>query len=739
MGLPPDLGLLSGGVPVKGNNDKETLLMLSKYPMPAGAHVTSRHAILALSISVAPCAQAQLEEVLVTATKRSASIQDVAMSISQISGDDLDTRGVTNIENLSYQVPNLQFGTFGQTTFVTIRGIGTTVDSGVAEPAVATYVDGVFLPRATMGILSHLDIERVEVLRGPQGTLYGRNATGGAINYISRAPANEFEARVQLSAEDRDGYGVRGVVSGPVSDAVSYRVSVGKEEQDGYAKVVNTGQDLIDTDLVHARAALQVRPSEELTINFAVQYEEDEAASSLQSALSTPAIAGNSVTDPNRTFGDGRFDSSVETTMLSGVLEWEISDAVSLKSVTGYTDHENSASFDADATDTFFSNLVDSERPSESWSQEVNLFGESDKLSWLFGLYYYEEDYSLTLPVQFNAGTNDFPLVIDVQAGDLQEETTSYAAFADMTFSLTDSLRLLAGLRFNYEEKEFDSFGIQTDTDEDNWLPKIGLQFDLTDDVNVYAQFQRGIKSGGHQVADPNDSLVGPGLITLGLPTTFAQEELDSYEAGIKTTLMEGQLTANGAIFFYDYSDLQSTTTIPPATTFVRNSDAEVWGGELELYYFFSEALNFNFGLSLLDSEYKDFSFLDTFSQEVVNLDGEPLVRAPEVTLNLGAEWTIPLEGTILKDIRLRGDVFYSDDYKLTFIDYPETRQDSYTTGNVSLLLTSANEKYTVRVFVDNVSDEELLFNGSYLATTGAFIGYYSEPRTYGAELTFSF
>jgi iron complex outermembrane receptor protein len=695
--------------------------------------------MLVLAVSLSPIAQAELEEVLVTATKRTVSIQDIAMSITQLGGDELDLRGITNIENLSYQVPNLQFGTFGQTTFVTIRGIGTTVDSGVAEPAVATYVDGVFLPRATMGILNHIDIERVEVLRGPQGTLYGRNATGGAINYISRPPAEEFEARLQLSAENRDGYRIRGMVSGPITDTVLYRFSAGKEEQDGYAKVVNTGQDLIDTDLIHARAALQFRPTDELTIDLAVQYEEDDAASSLQSALTPPSIAGNSTTEPNRTYGDGEFSAYVETTMISGIVNWDISDAVSLKSVTGYIDHENNAYFDADATDVFFTNLVNSERPSESWSQEFNLFGETERLSWLAGVFYYEEDYSLTIPVDFNLGSPDFPFLFEVVAGDLEEETTSYAAFVDLTYSLTDRLRILAGLRYNYEEKDFVSFGTESSTDNDDWLPKLGLQFDATDDVNVYAQFQQGIKSGGHQVANPEDSAIGPGLITLGLPTTFEPESLDSFEIGVKSILMDGRMTANAAVFYYDYSDLQSTTTIPPATTFVRNSDAEVMGGELEIVFSPNEALNFNLGLSLLDSEYKDFSFFDTFSQQEVNLDGEALVRAPEVTANFGVDWTISVNNRFLRDITLRGDIFYSDEYKLTFIDYPETRQDSYTTGSASILFTSPSERYMLRAFVDNIADEELLFNGSYLATTGAFIGYYSEPRTYGAELTVNF
>ncbi|CAN0498122.1 unnamed protein product [Scytosiphon promiscuus] len=172
-------------------------------------------------------AESRQATVIVTATKREASIQDVAASISQVGGDDLETRGVDDVENPALQIPNLTFGKFGRNTFVTVRGIGTTVDSGVAEPSVATYVDGVFLPRATMALLRQVDLERVEVLRGPQGTLYGRNATGGAVNYVSRGPSDTFEGKIVATFEERNGRGVDAVVSGPISEGLSFRLSGG--------------------------------------------------------------------------------------------------------------------------------------------------------------------------------------------------------------------------------------------------------------------------------------------------------------------------------------------------------------------------------------------------------------------------------------------------------------------------------------------------------------------------------
>lgn len=680
-----------------------------------------------------------LEEVLVTATKRSQSIQDIPAAVSQISGDALEERGISNIENLALQVPGLQFGTNGSTTYITIRGIGTTVDSGVAEPAVATYVDGVFLPRASMGTLQAIDLERVEVLRGPQGTLYGRNATGGSINFISRAPTEEFEGGIKASVEDRDGYGISGFVSGPFSDSVSYRLSAGTTEQDGYIDVVNTGEDVGGADLQRVRGALQFRPSDDLTMDLSVQYEVNDAAVGGQQLLTRSTVVdflsggnNNQTTAINELYADekGLFSGENKTTIVSGIVNWDLSDAVSFRSVTGYVDHEVTTFYEADATDFFYVNLVDTVRPSESFSQEFNFYGEVGDLSWLVGAFYFEEDFELQLEVDFASLALGIPgpiVPVNIVAGDVIEETTSFALFTDITYALSDQLRVNFGLRYNEEEKEFTFYGASSpagEIDTDDILPKISLQYDVSNDVNVYVQYQQGIKSGGHQLSSPD---------------LFEPEQLDSYELGVKSQLLDGRLTANAAAYYYDYSDLQATTTIPPTTTLVRNSDAEVLGAELEVNYYVNEGWIVNLGLSVTDSEYKDFGFFDTFTGAVVDLEGEELIRAPALTMNVGVEHLIPINNSLISEVTIRGDLYYSDDYKLAFIDYDQTRQDSYVTGNISATITSASESVKVRAFVDNVADEEVLFNGSYLATSGGFIGYYSEPRSYGVEVSYNF
>lgn len=695
-----------------------------KTTLPTLASMAVLSALLMPGVAKVNAADFVVEEIVVTATKRESSIQDIPASVSQVSGSDLEARGIADIENLSAQIPSLQFGKLGDTAFITIRGIGTTVDSGVAEPAVASYVDGVFLPRATMSTLRQVDLDRVEVLRGPQGTLYGRNATGGSIGFVSRAPSEEFEAGIRIGGESRDGLSFSGYASGAISDEVLYRVSVGRETQDGFVEVVNTGQEVVETDVNYGRIALQINPSDDLMVDLSVQHEKSDAAVALQQLL-TPATlvdffapGNNQTTEPNKTYGDGEFSGDAETTIVSVRTNWDISDSVSFRSVTGYVDHDITAYFDADATDAFYSDLVDSARSSESFSQEFNLYGETDNLSWLVGAYYFKEDFTLVLPV-------DTLFTGSVVAGDLEETTTSYALFTDLTYSLTDRLRLNMGLRYNVEEKEFKFFGFDSgDIDEEDLLPKLGLQYDLTNEINIYGHWQQGIKSGGHQLSSPD---------------LFEGEELDAYEIGIKSKSLDGRLTINAAAFYYDYSDLQATTTIPPTTTLVQNADAEVMGAELEVTYYASEAWNFNLGVSLLDSEYTDLTFFDQFSAQTLDLEGEELIRSPAYTMNFGAEWILPVDNSLLEDVRIRGDLYHSDDFKLAFADYAATKQDSYTTANMSVILTGKSANFQVRGYVNNLTDEEVLNNGSYLASLGAFIGQYSEPRTYGVSLSYNF
>lgn len=680
--------------------------------------------------------------IIVTATKRASDIQDIPASISQIGGDDLEARGIDDIDNLALQVPNLTFGRFGNNTFVTMRGIGTTVDSGVAEPSIALYVDGVFLPRATMGTLRQVDLNRVEALRGPQGTLYGRNATGGAINFVSREPSSSFEGSISATVQNRDGFGLNGYVSGPLGDFVSVRVSGGYEKQDGYFNVINTGEKLGGTDVGYGRLAVKFDLSSTATLDMSVQHENNQAAVGWQSMTTAPVnVLGlfqafgqptpNFTLERNQGILDGPHEAFNKTTIASARLNWDLTDDISLRTTTGYVDHSTATSFDADATDGFFVDLVNSSRKSESFSQEINIYGETGPVSWLVGGFYFDERFELLLPVEFNGGALGAPFGarVPILAGNLVEDTKSYALFADVTVSLTDNLRILAGGRLNWEDKDFTFFGNPSPVgslDSNDFLPKIGLQYDASEDVNFYAQWQKGIKSGGHQ---------------LSAPATFASEEVEAFEGGIKSQFLDGRLTINASAFFYDYTNLQATITIPPATTQVENGDAEIFGVEGEVFFTPVDNVNLNLGFSFLDSKYTRLVSSDQSLPGTPNVDlsGEELIRAPKFTINAGVDWTIPIESGALGSVTFRGDVFHSDSFKLAFFPYPETTQGSHTIANLSVTLTDSSERFQLRGFINNIGNTIILNNASFLATSGSFIGILSEPRHGGVSLSVKF
>lgn len=730
-------------------NYRNSILGMSSGAALIGAAMLLPAAAQTVNDEDSPPGTNRLETVTVTATKRGEDVQDIGASVTAIGGSDIEDRGIDNIEALSLQVPSVVFGEYGGASFVAIRGVGSTVDTGIAEPTVATYVDGVNLPRPTMGFLRQVDLERVEVLRGPQGTLYGRNATAGAVNFVSRAPSETFEGAISGTVADRDGYGADGFISGPIADGLLFRLSGGFEKQDGFIDVLPNREAIADTDVIFVRGAVRIEPSNSLSIDLSAKYEEtDENGTGPQ--LFTPAgvfipPGTPQTTEPNAVVADGPYASQVETLLLAGTINWEINDAVSFRSITGYIDHDSTTTFDADSTGFGFYNTVGFVRPSETFTQEFNLFGATDRLDWLVGAYYYNEDFFTSLPVNFPNGLNTGDPASSVPPGAfleqmLGEETESYALFADLTYALTDRLRVNGGLRWNNETKDFlwtfgatipgaGFFGVENvpnSLEDDAVLPKLGVQYDLTDDVMAYGQWQKGQKSGGQ-------NLTGPEL--------YDSEEITSYEAGLKSRLFDDRATLNVAAFFYEYDGLQVTNIIPPTTTVIQNADAEVRGAEAEFVMQVTDELNVSAGLTLLDSEYTAFSSLDPAFplQGVQDLSGAPLNRSPDSTYNIAAEYTFQLGLGLLDELTLRGELFHSDELVLRYFGTSEDTQEAYTIANLSAVLTDASGKTSLRLFANNVGDEEIKQSIIYLQTQDAYYGSYSEPFNWGLRLTRKF
>lgn len=700
--------------------------------------------VAAPTVNAQADATAPSGDIIVTATKRGENIQNVAASITAIGGADLERRGVIDIERLATQVPNLNYSEHIGASLIYIRGIGTTVDTGVAEPSVATYVDGIYLPRTTMGLLREVDLDRVEVLRGPQGTLYGRNATAGAINFISRAPTTTLQGGLNVDTGSRNEYGGSAYLSGPVTTGVTFRVSGGYEKQDGYTTVLNTGQHLAGTDVYFFRGAVHLEPTSKLKIDLSVRYDDSRAAKAYQQ-LFTPAIAAvpptaRQTTAPNALYGDAPFFGSADTLIAASTINWELTDKITLRSVTGFIDHHYTVGTDIDSTDFPLFAFTNSPRTSKSVSQEFNLIGTTGRLNWLLGAYYFHEHAFTQLGVLFPLGAGAAIPAGTFSQSALDEQISSYAAFGDLTYNLTDRLRLEFGFRYNQDNKDFLSTSglilpngtfagtknVPSNLDRGDFLPKVGLQYDLTDDIHAYVQFQKGQKSGGRNI---------PGT------TIYDPERITSYEGGLKTRLLDNRLTANIAVFHYDFKNLQVLNILPPATSVVQNADARDTGAEIELNLDATKRLRLNAAVALLDAKYTKFDSFDPAfpANGAISLRGKRLNSAPKYTINAGAEWEVPVQVAFLSSIRLRADLYHSDDVVLRYFGTANDIQPAYTTVNAAAIFTDKSDRFSVRVFVNNIGDTLYKRRIIYSATTASYIGNYAEPRTWGAVASVHF
>lgn len=694
---------------------------------------------------------ASSEEIVVTAMKRSENLQDIPAAVSAISGEALQARGLVDVQTLTQAVPSVNFGQHAGTTLISIRGVGSTVDSGVTEPTVATYIDGVFMPRATMGFLRAVDLDRVEVLRGPQGTLYGRNATGGAINFISAAPTRTLSAGVNLSAGSRQMFGASGFVSGPLSETVLVRLSGGHEEDGGFVKLLPNKGRIGNTNVDYVRGAIRFEPSSTFSLDLSARYEQLDGANAFQQLLTPSALPVPQSTIPNEIYGDAPYATHVKTFVVAGTMNWAISDTVSLKSVTSYVDHKSSVDFDADATDVPGLYVTDFSRPSKSFGQELNLVGDSGPLKWILGAYYFDEKAGNALPLGIGAAfAPGFGVPADTYLTQgVKTKTKSFALFGDATYSLTDALRLNLGLRYNHEDKDFrqDLFlalpggtvapiatAVLTSTKTDRVLPKVNVQFDLASNIDAYAQWSRGFKSGGQNLPGGDGGNLGAGGF-------YLPETLDAYEVGLKTQTADRRFTANFAAFYYDYKNLQLTITVPPTTTLVQNAPAEVYGLESEFAFKVSDAFKIEASANLLHARFKNFLAFDDAQPALgtQNLKGRSLPHAPDFTGNIGAEYRLGLGRGLLSSVTFRGDLYYTSRVVLRYFGTDNEAQKAYALGNLSLTLAGADDKSKLRLFVNNVSDRKYRQNSTYLGAFGAYFGNYGPPRTWGAAFSYRY
>jgi len=733
--------------------------------------------ILSLAFSAVPfitCASSMIEEVVVTAQKREQSLQDVGISVTAFSGEQLSEFGMIGTRDLQSHTPGLivtGFGASATSTF-TLRGSGQHDFADHHEAPVAMYVDDAYLSSMGAGGFSMFDVNRVEVLRGPQGTLYGRNATGGLIHLITNDPTRESEAFMELQYGEYDMMRVEGAVSGPLSESLSGRVSFLRNLADGFIDN-KVGKDTYDQDDFAIRSKLLFEPSQDLSFLLTAQWSEGdngpnsyhskpgitgatgisvEPASFQEYANFCQAKYGVSPSAPNQEcFGSVAFLDDIhevaspnggfmerESWGLTGKLEWDLG-AAQLVSITDYNDFNRH--WDEDVTSSnispsFWNSFHKTDK--QQFSQELRLMGETDKYNWIAGIYYLKIDGDFTEGVRspgfsFSNINNVYSL-----------ETESYALFVQGEYNLTPSLSLTGGVRWTEDKKDYsmdanctelvsgictffyggftqNNTDLNLDRSEGEWSGLLQLDWRPNEDWLVYTKLSRGNKAGGYN----------GGVVLSWLPeeAEYDGEILDSLEVGFKSTWWGGRARLNASAFYYDYSDFQSFM-LQVASLVVFNTEAEVYGTEVEFTVNPWEGWNFQLAVSLLEANQKDITFAGVTKDR-------PMPNSPDSTFSgFGRyEWPISDYGEMYAQI----DFQYVDERTWGAIDSPVVVGDSYTVANAKLGYTDTDGSWDISLWVKNFTDEEYFFNGFDTTAIWGFNGYVpAPPRWFGASVRYS-
>ena len=707
-----------------------------------------------------------LDEVIVTARRTAENLQRTPIAVTALTGEQLIERGLSDISEIDRFAPNLQLDTTSTSSganFISvafIRGVGQTDFLLTVEPGVATYIDGVYVARNVGAVFDVLDLERVEVLRGPQGTLFGKNTIGGAISVTSRKPdllGVEGDAQATFGTDDR--IDVRGVVSVPlIPDKLAIKLAGSTRNQDGYVRFIADPDraPLGDINRDTARAAIRWRPIDTLDINIAADFTriEEQGAPAQGLDFNCPlapprplcgtynAVRGNpanpasfvndqyAVSNPDRTYIGQETNADLEQWGVSGNVELELGE-LTLRSITAFRDMEAQFQRDSDNTPIDLSRTAN-DFQHDQFSQELQLLGNAfeDRLSFVLGGYYLDESgRDLSSVFLTFIGANNVARI----------DNQSYAAFAQGSFKLTDQLSLTGGLRYTSEDKELfiDVRGLAGQVivpaqtaraSYENWTPRIGLEYQATDDLLAYGSYSKGFKSGGFNIRYVNPA---------PSPLAFAPEKIDSYEVGVKAQVLDDRVRINGALFYADYTDLQVVVRNAIATQIVNAAAAEIYGAELEVEAALSRAIRFNGALGYTHAEYNEVPPIvppaTVFDQ--IELD-DPFPKTPEFTASAGLEGRLPVgagEATARVDYSYRTKV-YND-----AIGSENIAQEAFSLVNASVGF-EAGAGWSVRGFVDNIFDKRYLINGQNgLASVGYAETSYARGREWGVTARFQF
>lgn len=731
------------------------------------------HCLLAMASSAALQAQTEtptsensgtLDEIVVTAQKRAQNVQDIAATVTAFTPEMLEKSGLDDAVSLQLKTPGLVVSTNGSYGQPYIRGVGSDIINPGTDAPIAVFLDGAYQPRPTAALTEFLDVERVEVLKGPQGTLYGRNATGGAINIVSHDPEQSFGADTALVYGNREQMKFQGALNAPLTDNAAVRVSGFYTEHDGLTRNLLDGNRLDDEKLWGVRGMLKIDPSETFSVVLLAEYTRERDSRNLaEKVVDSPdlplpvrdlaPIFGYAAPvipdDPRELRADFENSQRMSQTRLNATLTWKLG-SMELKSITGFSRLSTQGILDLDATEVPFSYDREIGR-SRSLFQSLQLSSATDApFQWITGLEYLHEKASQN----FDARLPLFGPPSDILFGnnspiagfiwDSGIRTNAASAFVDGRWEFAPRWTVTGGVRYSWEDKDatfsetlIDPFGILTGAPGTivipaepqrkfrAWTPKAGLEFRPVEGTLLYVTATRGFKSGGFNLMNTGE--------------TFDPEKIWSYETGVRSSWLDHRLRTNLSAFYYDYRDLQVNQFSGVTNLITNAAKSKIKGVEMQIDARPMPAVGIDAALAWLDATYSEYLTRDANQPGApeIDLSGNEMPKAPRFTATLGVDLNLPLQ--MPGQITLRGEGRYQSSLYFDQFNTPQLEQGSYTLLNARASYLSADEHWELVLFGRNLTDK--LYRQSMVRVDNVFgtVAFFGAPRMYGAEVHYRY
>lgn len=715
--------------------------------------------------------QSKSNTIVVTARRREENLIDVPMAVSAYSAETLENSGVDNIAQIAQSAPSVTIEpsrATNNTLTAFIRGVGQQDPLAGFEPGVALYIDDVYIARPQGALLDVYDVERIEILRGPQGTLYGRNAVGGAIKYVTARLPADVSGGLRVSVGSYGQVDAVANISAPLGDAVRVGVAGATLNRNGYGENFTTGQDNYNKDILAFRGTIELLPSDSLFVRISGDYTRDDSNPVAGWRPYPGAVSGTPVTDSvYDTYAGAAINASTagidgrnrtEGGGLSGLIELEASDTITLKSITAWRkdDTESVIDFDSLAVDDFDAPVVYN---NEQFSQELQLLYQSDRLNGVVGFYYLDAKASNDFDVVLGQlGRIAFGAPLTAYTGG-SVNTEAWSAFADLTYDLTDQFSITLGGRYTNDKRSADIFRanylgtgspflgndtavfLAATSDYEasrtfkNFAPRAVIAYQPNSDLNLYASWSRGFKAGSF---DPR----GANFATPDVVNGYEPEILDSYEAGVKFGLDRGFI--NIAAFYSDYRDLQVPGSLPIDSdgdgvddgfvgAVTNAGKARIMGVEVEGNVELISGLHLIANGSLLDPEYREF-----FVNGVNIADQRRIQNTPDFQSYVALNYSTTLGAG---ELSILGSWSHKSSITQFETPTPDIDQPAYSLFDASIVYRLDNG-LSFAVHGRNLADERYRTSGYFFPTLGLennITAFYGPPRTVTLTAAYEF